>query len=53
MDEIKVNKCEIVEEVININFYLLKAIREDNTDSVIKYKIMLDSIIKLYLKDDQ
>jgi hypothetical protein len=53
MNEIEIKKSEIVEEVININFYLLKAIREDNTQSVMKYKIMLDSLIKLYLKDEQ
>lgn len=52
MNEIQIKKSEIIEEIININFYILNAIREDNTQSVIKYKIMLDSLIKLYLKND-
>ena len=50
--EIQIKKSEIIEEVIDINFYLLQAIREDNTQSVIKYKALLDSLIKLYLKND-
>ncbi len=50
--KVQINKSEIIEEVIDINFYLLQAIREDNTQSVIKYKTLLDSLIKLYLKND-
>ena len=51
--KIEIKKSEIVEEVIDINFYLLQAIRNDNAQSVKKYKAMLDSLIKLYLKDDK
>lgn len=53
MDEVQIKKSDIIEEIININFYMLKAVREDNKLSVEKYKIMLDSLIKLYLKDGE
>jgi hypothetical protein len=53
MNEIEIKKSEIIEEIININFYLIQAVRSDNKLSVEKYKIMMDSLIKLYLKDDE
>lgn len=53
MTEVQIKKSEIIEEIININFYMLKAMREDNKQLVEKNKIMLDSLIKLYLKDDK
>lgn len=46
-----VKKAEIIEEIININYYLMEAIRKDDQQSVLKNKILLDSLIKLYLKD--
>lgn len=48
-----VKKAEIIEEIININYYLMEAIRKDDAKSVLKNKILLDSLIKLYLKDEQ
>ena len=40
------------EEIIEINYYILKAIHEDNKSNVLKYKIMLDNLINIYLKND-
>ena len=45
-------KAEIIEEIININYWLMEAIRKDDAKSVLKNKILLDSLIKLYLKDE-
>lgn len=50
MDE---QKQSIIEEVININYYLIQALRDDNEKEVIKNKILLDSLLKLYLKQWQ
>jgi hypothetical protein len=46
-----VKKAEIIEEIININYYLVESIRKDDEQGVLKNKILLDSLIKLYLKD--
>ena len=46
-------KAEIIEEIININYWLMEAIRKDDAKSVLKNKILLDSLIKLYLKDER
>ena len=48
-----VKKAEIIEEIININYWLMDAIRKDDTMSLIKHKALLDSLIKLYLKDGE
>ena len=48
-----VRKAEIIEEIININYYLVDAVRKDNTDEVLNNKILLDNLIKLYLKDEK
>jgi hypothetical protein len=48
-----VKKAEIIEEIININYYLVDSIRKDNTDEILKNKILLDNLIKLYLKDEK
>lgn len=48
-----VKKADIIEEIININYYLVDAVRKDNTDEVLKNKILLDNLIKLYLKDEE
>lgn len=45
-------KAEIIEEIININYYLMEAIRKDDAKAVLKNKILLDGLIKLYLKDE-
>lgn len=43
---------EIREEIIEVNYYLMDAIRRDDKTSVMKYKILLNGLIKLYLKED-
>ena len=48
-----VKKADIIEEIININYYLVDSIRKDNTDEILKNKILLDNLIKLYLKDEK
>ena len=48
-----VKKAEIIEEIININYWLMDAIRKDDTNGVIKNKALLDSLLKLYLKDGE
>ena len=32
------------------NYYILEGIKEGNRDKVMKYKIMLDNLIKIWLK---
>jgi hypothetical protein len=46
-------KESITEEIISINYYLVKALREDNIKEIIKNKALLNSLLKLYLKDDE
>jgi hypothetical protein len=48
-----VKKAEIIEEIININYWLMDAIRKDDTNAIIKNKALLDSLLKLYLKDGE
>jgi hypothetical protein len=47
-----IEKENIIEEVISINYYLIKALREDNTKEIIKNKALLNSLLKLYLKEE-
>lgn len=47
MEEVKV---DIKDEIITINHYILKAIDSGDTKSLLKWKIMLDNLIKVYLK---
>ena len=49
MDIVKVD--ELVEKIIEINYYMLEAIKADNKKEALKNKIELDSLLKLYLKD--
>ena len=44
-----IRKAEIIEEIININYYLVEAIRKEDKQNVLKNKILLDNLIKLYL----
>lgn len=44
-------KEEILEELIEINYFLLKAASESNKKDILKWKLMLDNLIKLILKD--
>jgi hypothetical protein len=41
---------EIREEIIEVNYYLMKALQENNEKEIIKNKILLDNLIKIYLK---
>ncbi len=45
-------KAEIKEEIITTNYYLLQSISKGNKKSVQKNKILLDNLIKLYLRAD-
>lgn len=42
---------EIKDQIITINYYLLEGIRKGDKKSVQKNKILLDNILKLYLKE--
>lgn len=44
-------QAEIKDEIITINYYLLEAIRKGDKRSVEKNKIILDNLVKLYLKN--
>ena len=48
-----VTKAEIIEEIININYYLMEAIRKEERQNVLKNKILLDNLIKIYLNNDE
>jgi len=43
-------KAEIKEEIITINYYLLESISKGDKKNVQKNKILLDNLIKIYLK---
>ena len=47
METIKLE--ELREEIITTNFYILEGVKEDNKQKVIKYKLLLDNLIKIYL----
>lgn len=49
-DEVYVTTERLREEIINTNYYILEGIKEGNKDKVMKYKIMLDNLINIYLK---
>jgi hypothetical protein len=42
----------IREEVITTNYYLLEAMAKGDKVGVIKWKIILDNLIDIYLKDE-
>jgi len=44
-------KEEIIEQIIEINYYMIEALRKDDTEYIMKAKLLLDNLIKLYLKD--
>jgi len=50
MDTIKTN--DIIEKIIEINYYMLEALKIDNKKEVLRNKIELESLLKLYLKDE-
>ena len=47
METIKLE--ELREEIITTNFYILEGVKEDNKQKVIKHKLLLDNLIKIYL----
>lgn len=49
-DQLPITKQDIIEEIINHNYYLIDAIRKDNKEEVLKRNIMIDNLIKIYLK---
>lgn len=42
---------EIKEEIINENYFLMKAISQKNLNEVVKRKILLDNLIKLLINE--
>lgn len=49
-DQLPLTKEDIIDELIDINYYLIEAIRNDDNPEIIKRKIMLDNLIKIYLR---
>ena len=49
-DEVYITTERLREEIIQTNYYILEGIKECNKEKVTKYKIMLDNLIKIYLK---
>jgi hypothetical protein len=43
-------KIEIREEIISVNYYILEAMREGDKKSIQKNRVLLNNLIKLYLK---
>lgn len=52
MENVEISLDVIREEIIEINFYMVEALQKQDKDSVLKYKHLLDNLIKLYLKKD-
>jgi hypothetical protein len=44
-------EAEIREQIIEVNYYMIEAFRRDDKEGVLKYKLLLDNLVKLYLKD--
>lgn len=44
-------KEEIKDEIITINYYILESIRKGDKKSVLKNKILLDNLLKIYLRN--
>lgn len=49
-DEVYVTTDRLREEIMTTNYYILEGIKEGDRDKVMKYKIMLDNLINIYLK---
>lgn len=43
---------DLIDELITINHYLLKAISNDDKKSAIKWKSTLDSLLKTFISDE-
>jgi hypothetical protein len=49
-DELALTKADIIEEIISNNYYMVDAIRKDDQQEVMKRHILIDNLIKIYLK---
>ena len=49
----EIKKCEIIEELRNINLHLVESVMNDDKLSISKNLILIKSLIKLYLKDER
>ena len=49
-EEVYITTERLREEIIQTNYYILEGIKEGNKEKVKKYKIILDNLIKIYLK---
>jgi hypothetical protein len=49
-EQIPLTNNDIIEEIINNNYFLIEAIRSGNKEEVLKRKILIDNLIKIYLK---
>lgn len=49
-DELYLTKEEIIEEIITNNFYLVEAMRNDDQLEVKKRQILVENLIKIYLR---
>jgi hypothetical protein len=45
-------KEELVKEMIEVNFYMIDALKNDDKEYILKSKFLLDNLIKIYLKND-
>jgi hypothetical protein len=49
-DELALTKADIIEEIISNNYYIVDAMRNDDQEEVMKRFILIDNLIKLYLR---
>jgi len=49
-DQLPLTKQELIEEIITNNYYLVEAMRNDNDLEVRKRQILIDNLIKIYLR---
>ena len=49
-EQLPVTKQDIIEEIISNNYYLIEAIRKDNKEEVLKRSIVINNLIKIYLR---
>ena len=45
-----ITQDDLIEEINKANLSLINGIKGDNKQDVLKYKIMLDNLINIYLK---
>jgi len=49
-DELALTKADIIEEIISNNYYMVDAIRRDDQEEVVKRHVLVENLIKLYLR---